>query len=55
MVLLGANGISTLALVALAIRQTRQLPLDAETLAFAHLGHLAAFAARGCRRARPGC
>ncbi len=46
MVLLGANGISTLALVALAIRQTRQLPLDAETLAFAHLGHLAAFAAR---------
>ena len=31
---------------ALAIRQTRQLPLDAETLAFAHLGHLAAFAAR---------
>ena len=46
LVLLGANGISTLALVALAIRQTRQLPLDAETLAFAHLGHLAAFAAR---------
>lgn len=40
LVLLGANGISTLALVALAIRQTRQLPLDAETLAFAHLGHL---------------
>lgn len=32
-----------------------QLPLDAETLAFAHLGHLAAFAAGGCRRARPGC
>lgn len=46
LVLLGANGISTLALVALAIRQTRQLPLDAETLAFAQLGHLAAFAAR---------
>lgn len=46
LVLLGANGISTLALVALAIRQTRQLPLDAETLAFAHLGHLTAFAAR---------
>lgn len=46
LVLLGANGISTLALVALAIRQTRPLPLDAETLAFAQLGHLAAFAAR---------
>ena len=37
---------ASLALVALAIRQTRQLPLDAETLAFAQLGHLAAFAAR---------
>lgn len=38
LVLLGANGISTLALVALAIRQTRQLPLDAETLATALFG-----------------
>ena len=41
-----AHRCASLALVALAIRQTRQLPLDAETLAFAHLGHLAAFAAR---------
>ena len=46
LVLLGANGLSTFAVAALAIRQTRQLPLDGETLAFAQLGRLAALAAR---------
>ena len=46
LVLLGANSLSTLALVVLAVRQTRQLPLDAETLAFAQLGHLARLVAR---------
>ena len=43
---LGANGLSTLALLALALRQSRPYAPDAETLAFAHLSHLAAFAAR---------
>lgn len=46
LVLLGANGLSTLALLALAVRQTRGFSLDAETLAFAQLGQVAAFAAR---------
>ena len=46
LVVLGANGLSTLAFVTLAIRQTREFPLDAETLAFAQLGQVAAFAAR---------
>ena len=46
LVLLGANVLSTFAVAALAIRQTRQLPLDGETLAFAQLGRLAALAAR---------
>lgn len=44
--LLGANGLSTLALLALALRQSRPYAPDAETLAFAHLSRLAAFAAR---------
>ena len=43
---LGANGLSTLALLALAVRQSRSYVPDAQTLAFAHLSHLAAFAAR---------
>ena len=43
---LGANGLSTLALLALALRQSRPYAPDAQTLAFAHLSHLAAFAAR---------
>ena len=43
---LGANGLSTLALLALALRQSRPYAPDAETLAFAHLSRLAAFAAR---------
>lgn len=42
----GANGLSTLALLALALRQSRPYAPDAQTLAFAHLSHLAAFAAR---------
>ena len=43
---LGANGLSTLALLALALRQSRPYAPDAQTLAFAHLSHLAAFVAR---------
>ena len=43
---LGANGLSTLALLALALRQSRPYAPDAQTLAFVHLSHLAAFAAR---------
>lgn len=43
---LGANSLSTLALLALALRQSRPYAPDAQTLAFAHLSHLAAFAAR---------
>ena len=39
---LGANGLSTLALLALALRQSRPYAPDAQTLAFAHLSHLAA-------------
>lgn len=46
LVLLGANSISTLTLLALSVRQSRQLFQDAQTLAFAQLNHLAAFAAR---------
>lgn len=44
--LLGANGLSTFALGFLAIQNTRALPVDAETLAFAQLGYAAAFVAR---------
>lgn len=43
---LGANGLSTLALAVLAIRQSQSYAPDAQTLAFAHLSRLAAFAAR---------
>ena len=43
---LGANGLSTLALLALAIRQSRPYVPDAQTAAFAHLNQLAAWAAR---------
>ena len=43
---LGANSLSTLALLALALRQSQPYAPDAQTLAFAHLSHLAAFAAR---------
>ena len=43
---LGANGLSTLALLALALRQSRPYAPAAQTLAVAHLSHLAAFAAR---------
>ena len=43
---LGANGLSTLALLALAIRQSRPYMPDAQTAAFAHLNQLAAWAAR---------
>ena len=43
---LGANSLSTLALLALALRQSRSYVPDAQTLAFAHLSHLAALAAR---------
>ena len=43
---LGANGLSTLALLALAVRQSRSYAPDAQTLAFAHLSQLAAIAAR---------
>lgn len=46
LVLLGANGLSTLALVALAVRQTKPFPLTAEALALAQLNALAALAAR---------
>ena len=43
---LGANGLSTLALLALAIKQSRPYVPDAQTAAFAHLNHIAAWAAR---------
>lgn len=43
---LGANGLSTLALWWLAIRQSQNYAPDAQTVAFAQLSHLAAFAAR---------
>ena len=43
---LGANGLSTLALLALAVRQSRPYVPDAQTAAFAHLNQLAAWAAR---------
>lgn len=46
LVLLGANGLSTLALVALAVRQTKPFPLTAEALALAQLNVLAGLAAR---------
>ena len=44
--LLGANFLSTLALLALALRESRQFPTDAHTLAFAQLSQAAAFAER---------
>ena len=43
---LGANSLSTLALLALAIRQSQPYAPDAQTIAFAQLSRLAAFAAR---------
>ena len=43
---LGANGLSTLALLALAIKQSRPYVPDAQTAAFAHLNRIAAWAAR---------
>ena len=43
---LGANSLSTLALLALALRQSQPYAPDAQTLAFAHLSHLATFAAQ---------
>ena len=43
---LGANGLSTLVLWWLAIHQSQNYAPDAQTAAFAQLGHLAAFAAR---------
>ena len=43
---LGANGLSTLALLALAIKQSRPYAPDAQTAAFAHLNRIAAWAAR---------
>ena len=43
---LGANSLSTLALLALAVRQSEPYVPDAQTLAFAHLNRLAAWAAR---------
>ena len=46
LVLLGANSISTLALAALAVRQSRPFPLTAEALAFSRLNFLVAQAAR---------
>lgn len=45
MVLLGANGLSTLALLYLAIRQSRPFPLTAEALALSRLNVLVRFAA----------
>ena len=45
MVLLGANGLSTLALLYLAIRQSRPFPLTAEALALSRLNVLVWFAA----------
>lgn len=41
---LGANGLSTLALLALAIKQSRPYAPDAQTAAFAHLNRIAAWA-----------
>ena len=43
---LGANGLSTLALLALAVKQSRPYAPDAQTAAFAHLNRIAAWAAR---------
>ena len=43
---LGANSLSTLALLALAVRQSKPYAPDAQTAAFAHLNRLAAWAAR---------
>lgn len=43
---LGANSLSTLALMALAIKQSKPYAPDAQTLAFAHLNRVAALAAR---------
>lgn len=43
---LGANGLSTLALLVLAIKQSRPYAPDAQTAAFAHLNRIAAWAAR---------
>lgn len=43
---LGANSLSTLALLMLALRQSRPYAPDAPTAAFAHLNKLAAWAAR---------
>ena len=43
---LGANGLSTLALLAIAVRQSRSYAPQAQSFAFAHLSRLAAFAAR---------
>lgn len=43
---LGANGLSTLALLMLALRQSEPYAPDAQTAAFAHLGRIAAWAAR---------
>ena len=40
---LGANGLSTLALLALAVKQSRPYAPDAQTAAFAHLNRIAAF------------
>lgn len=45
---LGANGLSTLALLALAIKQSRPYAPDAQTAAFAHLNRIAAWAQHGC-------
>lgn len=44
--LLGANSLSTLALLILALRQSKPYVPDAQTAAFAHLNKLAAWAAR---------
>lgn len=43
---LGANGLSTLALLWVALRESEGIYQDARVLAYAGLGHLAAFAAR---------
>lgn len=43
---LGANSLSTLALLVLALRQSEPYAPDAQTAAFAHLNRLAAWAAR---------
>ena len=44
--MLGANSLSTLALLVLALRQSEPYAPDAQTAAFAHLNRLAAWAAR---------